>query len=502
MAKAPIPIATGFYVSDSLPVSNQRCVNAYVNIPQADTVTDAAIFGTEGIKELADADILTACRGGHEFGGKPYFVLGGNLYRLNRTVTENVESFDLDNLGAIEGVGRVYMADNGDQLCVVAPPDASTDGKSYIFTESPDSLVEITDPDFDGPASSVTYSDGLFVFSKADSDLFFNSAIKDGLSYDSQDFSQAVADPDNIRSVIAYRSQLYVLGSQTIEIFRNTARVPAPYVRLSGGVIDVGVSAPQSVKLFAGQFAFVGRSVNETPAVWLVSGGQKTKISTIAIDNELQKLSEAEVENIFAWVYAASGNYFYAFTTPSTTFVYDSTTQRWHERQSIKGASLTQCRVGTAVSAYGRVIVGDLQGGKIGELSETEYLEYGRLIRRFFTTKPFDNMGDPVFLAKTEVVVEAGVGLTDDITIESGTTILGAPITVTAGKDPQLTMSYSDNGGRTFIGEFSRSMGRMGEYNARPIWRRGGRFPRSRVLKYEMASPNKFAVVKAEVTLA
>ncbi len=43
-----------------------------------------------------------------------------------------------------------------------------------------------------------------------------------------------------------------------------------------------------------------------------------------------------------------------------------------------------------------------------------------------------------------------------------------------AGVDPQITMRYSDDGGKTWSNTFSRSMGRMGEYSARIYWNRLG----------------------------
>lgn len=509
MPRVTLPISQGFYVSDALPISNQRCVNFRPNVPQSDTVTADNLFGTPGIKQLFDVDPNDTTRGAHVMAGIPYFVIGGSLYRLNRTEVDNVESFTVDNLGAIEGTNRVYMADNGTQLCIVAPPQGViTIGKSYIFTDTPDALVEITDANFDGPAASVVYVDGFFSFHKSDGKKFFNSPLGDGrgapsgTAYDALDFSTAEADPDQIRAQVVYRNQLHILGSETTEIFRNIGRAPAPFQRIAGAVIDVGIVAPQSVQLFGGAFAFVGAGVNESPAIWMIQGANKQKLSTTAIDNALSDLSANEQSSIFSWVYAEAGAYFYGVVLPDTCFVYDVVNKRWHERQSIKDIDLTQYRVSAMVTAYGRIIVGDVQSGLIGELDEETYLEYGVLIRRFVTSKPFDDQGRPVVTANIEAVCENGVGLVNDIDIITGNTAAGVPLKAQGGADPQITLSWSDDGGRIFVGDRSRSLGKIGEYRRKQIWRRMGRFPRSRVLRLEIAAPVKSTIIKVEADVA
>lgn len=501
MNKMPLPISNGFYVSDALPISNQRCVNLKPNIPQADTVTDANLFNTEGLRQILDLSNLNdTCRGMHVMAGILYAVIGQKLYRIDRTYLVEVAVYGQTDLGTIPGFERVWLADNGTQLCITAVPDALTSGVSYIFTDSPDTLTQITSVNFDGPASSVVYSDGFFIFSKADGKKFFNSSINDGLTYDALDFSQAAADPDNIRALTVNKGQLLVLGSETVQLFRNIGRSPAPYQGIPGGVIDLGVKSPQTVAKFAGGIVFVGSAIDESPSVWMISGATKSKLSTTSIDNELSKLTDDQIGSLFSFVYGESGSFFLGITTPTTTYVYDLTNQRWHERQSIRGNTLTQYRVSHIATAYGLLFVGDQQSGKIGVLDENEYLEYGVLVRRLVTSKPFDNMGNPLHLSQLEVVTENGVGLAADITVDTGE-VNGVAQTATGGSDPMITLAWSDNGGRTFEGGLSRSMGKLGEYKKRQVWRRLGKFNRSRVLMLEVTSPTKVTIIKVEAAI-
>ena len=56
------------------------------------------------------------------------------------------------------------------------------------------------------------------------------------------------------------------------------------------------------------------------------------------------------------------------------------------------------------------------------------------------------------------------------------------------GSDPQIMMMYSDDGGRTYSNELWRSLGLIGEYKTRAIWRRLGQF-RQRQIKLTISDP-------------
>ena len=110
-----LPFAQGFYVSESLPISAQECVNFYPNLPQTVTLTKQSLFSTPGLTEIAQAAASEVNRGLHVFDGIPYAVNANTLYRINRTFDAFGEpSFNAENVGSgLLGVERVKMADNG-----------------------------------------------------------------------------------------------------------------------------------------------------------------------------------------------------------------------------------------------------------------------------------------------------------------------------------------------------------------------------------------------------
>ena len=207
------------------------------------------------------------------------------------------------------------------------------------------------------------------------------------------------------------------------------------------------------------------------------------KISTNTIDTELQKFTKEEISNSFAMSFSDRGQLFAAFTfesvnIPSRTFVYNATASAlsgssvWFELQSGLEQEGNRWQVASIVKAYGKLIVTDLVTGLIGTLDKDTLTYYDDPIFIQATTEPFYQNGLPIFSGELEATFESGVGLTTG-----------------QGSDPQVIYSYSDDGGRTFIGNFKRGIGEIGKYEQRSVWRRQGRFPTSRMIRFTITEP-------------
>lgn len=489
MSDVTLPIANGFYQSASLQLSNQECVNFYPNVVQTPALSQETLFGTAGLSGLPtgipDEIVNTgfadqANRGGIVRDGIAYMVNGSTLYRIDREVdSAGVETFSHTNLGLIEGKKRVSMANNGTQIIIL-----NTEGKGWIL-DNTDTLTEITDPDFttNGLPLYVAFINGFFV-ATTDSKKFINSSLNDGLSWNALDFTSAEADPDSIVAPLVYKNVLYIAGSETIEAFQTIAAATAPFQRQEGFVIAKGVQAPHSLIQVNNTFMFIGGGVNESPAIWALAGNDVKKVSTTAIDTYLNRLSDEEISNIFAMSYAQDGAYFVAFKIEDkTAFVFNTITGKWHEQKSnlldAKGKTITTAwRVNSIVTAYGRILCGDSQDGRIGSLEITTYKEYDRLIQRTFTTQPFTDSGNVMNVSKLEITCEAGVG--DFVT-----------------ENPQIGMQYSDDG-HIFSDEILQSIGSVGNYKNRSAWHKLGRVSRFRLYKFNFSDPVLAAVLKLE----
>ena len=469
-----VPIASGFYESESLPISAQRCVNFYPNIPQSQSLSPENLFGAPGIEQLTTTgDFEHINRGAHVKNGIPYFVNGGNLYSLDRTIDSELnESFSTTSLGAVSGTGRVSMADNGQQLIILVPG-----GSGYIYDEDAGTpFAEITDPDFtaNGTPQYVVYIDGYFAVT-TDSKKWIISALNDGTSWSALDFGTAEVDPDLIVAPVVHKNRLYITGSETTEGFDNRpSGASFPFIR-SSVFMNKGCSAPFSLVLASDTFMMIGRGVNESPAIWQFTGNNYQKLSTTAIDNKLAEFTDSEIDDAFGFVYGDKGAYFVGWTISDFTIIYDSVSQKWHERESTIDERQRRWRVNSLVSAYGRILVGDNHDGRIGQLTSDVYTEYGSVISSYITTPPLSRQGEYIKVKSAEATVESGVGNS-------------------AVVDPQISLSVSRDG-KTFDYERQRSMGEIGKYNQRAIWFNIGRFPRFAVFKLSISDPVKKVLI-------
>ena len=475
MPRIQLPLGFSYYQSETLLFSQQRCINWIPTVAEGGALNARMLAQPMGLKQVADTG-FGVNRGGLQMAGIPYFVCGNTLVSLD--AADNVTSH-----GAITGTGRVSMATNGQYLVVLVPG-----GTCHVYDNVADTITAVTDPDF-MPSDTVVFKDGYFVFSASDGSVFFNSALNDPLTYSALDFGTAEISPDRINALHVNHNELFVCGEETIELHQNVGGAGFPFQRIPGANIQKGVYAKFSTVEFDNTFCFIGGGLNEKAAIWKVTGSSNAeKISTDAIDKEIQTFAKADIEKAFSYTFSAKGQFFAAFTfesaSKSRTFVYNATAsamlgQRvWFELQD--GVTDSRFRVQCIVQAYGKLYVGDSQGGIIGELDTDTLTYYGDEVFRQSTSQPFSQDGLPVFAGEFEATFEAGVGLINQ-------------------QEPVVRMDYSDDG-RTFSNETQRSIGKVGEYGQRAVWRRQGRFPVSRTVRLTMTDPVKGNLIRIAAT--
>jgi hypothetical protein len=475
--KQEIPISNGFYTLDSLPISHQKCSNWVPINTEQTSLSVRALLGTPGLEQVATTGSLPSDinRGAWVLDSIPYFVNGDSLYRLDYSIVSGSETWSTTSLGTISGSGRVSMADNGTQLMILVPG-----GSGYIYSVS-GGLVEITDADFtaNGNPQHVVFIDGYFACS-TDSKKWIVSALNDGTTWDALDFSTAESDPDKIVAPVVYFNQIYLVGSETTETFQNIGGSGFLFQR-GNQFFDKGCFSAFSLKNSNGRFFMIGGGRDESPAIWMFQGGSFQKISTIPIDEVLESYSDNALENAFSLAWGSKGQYFVSFTISNRTFVYNITTGLWHEQKSgipnldddlIEG----RWRVNSIVSAYGYLLAGDNQDGRIGKIDYDTYTEYTNNIVRVFSTQPLFNMGSSFRLPLIELITESGVG-NDAVT------------------EPEISMAISENN-VSFGYERKRKIGAKGKYEQRTVWRKNGRLPRYGTLQFRLSDAVKPVVIK------
>ena len=344
---------TQWYESESLPIGDMELVNFYGKVPENLTITNKWLIQTPGLTEAATADTNEFGRGFILFDGIPYSVNGNNMYRIDRTLdafgVPSYAAVKVNGATSIPGSGRVIMADNGakgGQIQLIIP-DQTNKFNSYTFTTG-GGLVQVSDSNFDGPASGLIFVDGFFLFTKKNANKFYISNLRDGTTYTATDFADAEVDTDSIEAPFNLKGEVVILGTDTFEPFQNPPTTGAgfPFKRAEGGVQLKGTVSPFALEQLNGDMVWLGSGENEQPAIWRSGGGVPVKISTDAIDNELRMFSDTAIANAFSVKYSESGASFVAFTIPNNaTFVFDDTAKEWHQRESISNDLLVEWRV-------------------------------------------------------------------------------------------------------------------------------------------------------------
>lgn len=463
------------YVSQSVNVDCQRCVNLYPEMNDLGTGKErevASLVGTPGLRRLLTL-AESPVRGVHTASnGEVYAVGGTKLYSIS-------SAWVATEIGTLNSsTGFVSMEDNGTHVVIVDGADG------YSWNMTTDTFAEITDVDFLG-ADLITFQDGYFIVNKPDSGQFYISGIND-ITFDPLDISTAEASPDDIVGVISAHQNLYLLGTQSTEVFYNSGNAAFPFERIQGAIMEVGCAAAFSIAKVNGAVYWVGQDSGGFGIVYRAEGYRAERVSNPAVESVIRSVGIENISTARAWTYQKGGHYFYCLNLPDidSTWVYDASTNLWHERTYLNLWGLERHRADCHTVAHGENIVGDYENGKIYALDDATYTDDSSAIVRMRTAPHISKELRFAFHSRFQLDMEAGVGLTG-----SG-----------QGIDPQAVLEWSDDGGHTWSNEHWAPIGAIGNYGTRVIWRRLGR-SRDRVYRVTISDPVKVVLIGADLMI-
>lgn len=459
-----IPFATQSYKSNSLPVSAQQCVNMYAEREPPDAKTSVAILGAPGITTFLSAG-SGPIRGTHIMNSVLYVVSGNWLYSVDSTNTVRALGGPIT-----ESPNMVSMADNGTQVCIV------TGVNGYIYA-STGGFQQISSANFH-PANTVTFFDNYFVFDWVGTNKYFISSILDGLTYTGLDFASAEVDSDFVLATINQQENLLIFGERTIETWYDAGATSFPFQRYDGATIQRGCAAALTPIKEDNSVFFLGDDL----IFYRLNGIIPVRVSTHAIEYAWGQYTT--VSDAYCFSYTTAGHKFVVLTFPtaSATWVYDISTNLWHERVSWNSSntSMGRWRATILISYLNRLIVGDIIDGSLGMLSNTTFTEYGNTMQGMLVAPPIHSDRKRIFHNVLELDMETGVGTA-----------------VSAGSDPQVMLDWSDDGGRTYSGlQLWRSLGKIGKYKTRLRWLRLGQ-SRQRTYRVTISDPVKRTLIAA-----
>jgi hypothetical protein len=468
--------------------------------PEASVYPDrpVVLLPTPGLTRLATVGtgpIRGIWREDGVLSGACIVVSGVAVYRLTSAGAVTL-------LGTIGGTGPVIMAGSASQLVIVSEPTAWVcDGST---------VVQITDEDFP-LVRSVAYINGYFIFaSAAGNGQIVWSALLDAGAYDALDFATAESAADDVRRVEVDQQDVFLFGARTLERWINTGVADAPFERRAGGVTERGLLATHALARLDNTLFFVG----DDRIVYRLTDGVQ-RVSTHAIESELEALSDENAAELRMWAHALDGHTFAALDVPGRgTWCFDASTGQWHERATF-GELLWRVGCGTAV--FGRVLTGSRIGGQVYYLDKAATTDDGTAIERAIYAgvpvqggrPPCDNVSldgikGVVSISETfggYSLVEGALLLQDGsaLLLQDGLSLafsgqVELP-SVATQRGPKVMMRFSDDGGMTWSNERAASLGLLGQREKRTVWHALGRMrPPGRLFEFRVTDAARVVV--------
>jgi len=465
----------GAYKLQSASINCQRCVNLYPQLDESGTGKNvAALLGTPGTTLFATLDAAK-----HPVRGM-LATAKGRLFAVTfTTLWEVMSNGTAVNRGTLlTSNGFVGIADNGQQLMLV-------DGlNGYQFDLSTNMLTMLSG--FPGGVT-VTFQDGYFIFNQGiDSQVFW---ITDAYSTTINPtwFESAEGSPDTLRVVLSdNKSLLWLFGTSSTEVWYDSGAQAFPYARIQGGVIPFGLAADRTPCLVSNTVAWLGNNAQGQGVAYLANGLNPQRVSTHAMEQEWATYST--IADGTSYTYQQDGHEFWVINFPSgnATWVYDVSTQLWHQRAFTGVRGLERARGDMHVEAFGKHIISDWQYGKLYVLDRFALNDVGTPISRIRTTPYTTDQLKNMRFSKLQLDMQVGLG--------PGNAPIGNPA-------PQCMMKWSDTSGKTWSNEYWKSLGAVGEYNTRVIWRRLG-LSRQRVFEFTITDDVLVAINNAYIEVS
>lgn len=339
-------------------------------------------------------------------------------------------------------------------------------------------------------ARRAAFLDGYFVANRVSSRQFNISNLLDGATWSGLDFAYKEGYPDNILAVWSEPPLLYLLGTETLEVWRNSGAASFPLERVDGGFSHTGLVGAWSCASIMGKLHMLaGGSYGGTVAVRM-EGATPVRISTHAVEEALKGVAPGAINS---YSYVERGHWFWVlWVLGGNSWVYDATesalqgSPQWHERAVWDGANW---QTYTAAfhsylpewnSGVGMHVVGDGTSGKLYEQHSDFFDDDGADIRCVRALPYVYSEGQRIRHNRIDFELETG----------------------TAGTPPVVTLDWSDDRGQTWgtaagVGTFrTLGPGVSGTYTTR-YWCVGLGSSRGRVYRITIQGKGRVALIDA-----
>jgi len=270
-----VALPEGVVGVENLPRTRRSLQNCFNNLKDS-------VISRPGIAQLNTTG--TIARGQFVWNGALYQVTGTSLIKIT-----NPDTGAFSVIGTIAGAENVET-DVGFNTAVIIVKSAT--GNLYTLDKS-DTLVDISANANIVPCIDVAQINGIFVYIPFDGSPAFFSDVNNAGSVQVLSFFDAEEKIDKNTAVFNFKGTLYIGGTDSFEIFRNTGASPNPFGRVSGALITNGYIG--GLIEYNETFLFIGRESGQGFGIYAIGQGTAPKISNEAIDLILSTYDQDEL---------------------------------------------------------------------------------------------------------------------------------------------------------------------------------------------------------------
>jgi hypothetical protein len=460
-----IPILNGIYTDEDSDFRVAYPKNL-IPVPVEHGISGGYLRPADGIVQFGDTPPGIG-RGGINWNGVQYRVMGTSLVSIDALGA-------VTNYGTIPGTDRVTLDYSFDYLSIAA------DEKLYLFDGA--TIQQVTDADL-GVVLDQIWVDGYFM--TTDGANLVVTELADPFSVLPTKYGSSEADPDPVKALLKVRNEPYALNRYTTEVFDNVGGTGFPFQRIDGAQVECGPIGTFACCVFLDAVALVGGGFNEAISVWLIGGGNRTRIATREIDIILSEYSEAQLANTLVEDRVEKGHQQLRIHLPDRTLVYDAAASQimqepvWYYFCSdLVGYS--QYRAQNLVFCYDKWWVHDPQAARFGYLSDSVGDHWGEEIGWDFGTVIIYNDGFGVIFHEVELVCLSG--------------------RAALGDDSTIWTRYSTDG-ETWSMERGIKAGKQGQRNKRLVWINQGPMEHWRIQQFRGTSKSRLSMVRLEARI-
>ncbi len=296
---AEVELPKGLAGAESLPQTRKELVNCFWN-------GEGQILPRPGIPKIG-SDFVSLARGCFTWNNFLYAVYGNDLVRFD-DLTTGANTV----IGTIDGSSVIRTAVGFNEIVLVAKSAA-------IYTlDKMDFLTNVTLNQNFQPTVDVAHIDGIFVYIPTNGDPAYFSDVGDAGTVQPLSFFDAEELPDLNNAVFNLANTLYIMGTDSVELFRNVGTTPNPFARIQGARHRFGFIG--GLLEFTNGFLFLGREKDQDFGFYGIGPGTTVKISNAFVDEILTTYAPEELGDCVAGRFKWRGCDIATFTLARDSF--------------------------------------------------------------------------------------------------------------------------------------------------------------------------------------